>query len=211
MTVWLEVLQWTSIVVLGVFVAGLLYLNTDLQRRLGPDSGALIPKDGLAIGDDAPDFTAENKRTRQRVSLSDYGGQRVVVAFLSPACRPCRELVPNLNRFASDQRDTPVVVVAMDGTGADYASELSERIVVVGDAGKEIQRAFAVDRTPLVYLLDEERRVANRTVSNSLIDLEDTLNGLGRQQGNAAWVPEVGPGHVSQDADAKTWADNGPR
>ena len=134
-----------------------------------------------------------------------------MLAFLSPACRPCRELVPDLNRLARDQRDTPVVVVAMDGTGADYASELSKRVVVVGDAEKEIQEAYAVGRTPLVYLLDEDRTVVNRTVSNSLIDLEDTLDGLGRPQGNATWVPEAGTVGSSPDGEAEKRAEVGPR
>ena len=211
MIFWLEVLQWAAIVVIGILVAGLLYLVTDLQRRLGPDFGAMVPNDGLAVGAAAPDFTAEDKRTGRRVSLSDYVGQRVVVAFLSPACQPCRELVPDLNRFVRDQRDTPVVVVAMEGAGADYARDLSKRIAVVGDAEKEIQQAFEVGRTPLVYLLDEERKVVNRTVSNSLINLEDTLDGLGRPQGSAAWVPEGARGEPSPDGEDETRAEVGPR
>lgn len=209
MTAGLELLQWALILGIGAFGVGLLYLIIDLQRRLGPDSGALVPSDGLAIGAEVPDFKVEDRRSGEPVRMADYAGQRVIVAFLSPGCRPCRELVPDLNRFAQRHGDTPVVVVAMDGVGADYERELSERITVVGDARKELQRAFEVNRTPLVYLVDEERRVANRTVSNSLVDLEDTLDGFGRRQGNAAWVPEATPGRASRDGDSDARADSG--
>ena len=50
MVPWLEGLQWLAILVIGVMVAGVLYSVTDLQRRLGPDQGALVPNDGLDTG-----------------------------------------------------------------------------------------------------------------------------------------------------------------
>ena len=50
MIVWLEVLQRAAIVLIGILVVGVLYLVTDIQRRLGPDYGATVPKDGLPIG-----------------------------------------------------------------------------------------------------------------------------------------------------------------
>jgi methylamine dehydrogenase accessory protein MauD len=185
---WMEAMQWAAIVLIAILAAGVLYLVADLHRRLGPDLGAMVPNDGLAVGTAAPDFAAEDPRTGQPIRLSDFDGRRVVVAFVASNCPPCRKLVPDLNRFARDRHDTSVVAVATDGAGMDYAREFSERIAVVGDAGKAIQQAFEVSRTPLVYLLDEERKVANRTVSSSLIDLEDTLDGFGKPQGNAAWV-----------------------
>ena len=77
MILWLEVLQWEAIVLIGILVVGVLYLVTGIQRRLGPDNGAVVPEDGLAIGATAPEFTAEDRRTGRSVSLSDYRRQRV--------------------------------------------------------------------------------------------------------------------------------------
>lgn len=203
---WNEVLQWAVLLLLVFMVAGLLIMLADVQRRLGPDQGAPIPKSGLAVGALAPDFVAEDKRTGQRVAASDYVGRRLLVAFMSPGCEPCGELLPSLNRFARDRRDVPVIVVAADGTGAEYAREFAEPIAVIGDTNKAIERAYDVGWTPLVYLLDEERKVLNRTVSNSLIDLEDTLDGKGRPQ-SAAWVPTASvDGAASPNGEAEQGA-----
>ncbi len=57
------------------------------------------------------------------------------------------------------------------------------------DEKKALQEAFQVRRTPLVYLINEAGQVAMRSVANDLIDLEDTLNGIGRRQGGAPWLP----------------------
>jgi hypothetical protein len=105
-------------------------------------------------------------------------------------------LVPDLNRLAREHEDTSVIVVELKGVGTDYAQELIERIAVVSDPDGALQRAYEVQRTPLVYVLDEERKVANRTVSNSFLNLHDTVAGVVRPQGSAAWVPvPVSPSH----------------
>jgi methylamine dehydrogenase accessory protein MauD len=187
-----EVLQWVVLLAVAVMVAGLTYLVTDINRRLGPDFGVLVPSDGLEIGTEAPALVASDVRNGRTVSLSEFEGQPVIVAFLSPSCGPCTKLVPHLNRLAGERREVPMIAVLTggehDGRGEHYARELSGRIEVVGDADKELERAYEVQRTPLVYLINDEGRIATRTISNDLVDLEDTLGEAGRPQGSASWV-----------------------
>jgi thiol-disulfide isomerase/thioredoxin len=112
-----------------------------------------------------------------------------VVVFLSPSCGPCIDLVPGLNKIAESRPDVPIVAVVTPGKGFPYATELSSRIMMVADNKREFLDAFAVRRTPLVYVIDDTGRVAMSSVANDLIDLEDTLNGSVRHQGNSPWVP----------------------
>lgn len=84
MVLWHEVLQWTAIIGIAFMLAGVLYLLADIRRRLGPDYGAQVPSNGLAVGVPAPDFSTDDKRTGGRVNLSDYHGQQMIIAFLSP-------------------------------------------------------------------------------------------------------------------------------
>jgi thiol-disulfide isomerase/thioredoxin len=152
---WYAVFVVAALVVLAVFIAGLLYTIIDHERRLGPDLGAVVPNDGLAVGATAPDFSGVDLRSGQPVHLADYAGRRTVVAFVAPNFPPCQELVMDLNRLARDRREIGVLVVAIDGAGVDYARKFSERMAVLGDVDRQIQRAFEVNRTPLVFLLDE--------------------------------------------------------
>ena len=174
---------------MAIFLAGLAYLVADINRRLGPDLGAVMPNEAIGVGELVPALSASEARSGKPVDLASHAGRQVLLAFLSPTCAPCVNLIPHLNRFARERASVPVIVVASaSDRGADYSRELSKRIALVIDQERTIEQAYKASRTPLVYLIDEERRVANRTVSNSLVDLEDTLDGLGRPVGDASWV-----------------------
>lgn len=188
----LEVAHWLVDATVVFVLMGVLYQIAQLQRRI-PDYGALVPNAGLSIGAVAPDFTTGDRRNNREVRFSDYHGRRLVLGFLSPACRPCSDLIPHLNRFAADRRAVPVLIVALDGRGVDYARELSERIVVLDDPHKVVQQAYAVTQAPLIYLVDEDGKVVNRTIANHLVDLEAALDGRTHSQGPAAWVPAKDP------------------
>ena len=185
---WSEVLQWAVLLTVGAMMVGLVYLVADLNRRLGPDRGPLIPDDGLEIETVAPPLVALEKRTGQTVQLADHAGQMAVVAFLSSTCNPCVELVPHLNRLAKALPEVPFIVVTTDADGFDYSAELIEQVLVVGDPESELQKAYEVERTPLVYGIDAEGKVAMRSIANDLLDLEDTLDGIGWPQGGSPWV-----------------------
>lgn len=172
----------------GVMLAGLIYVNGDVQRRMGPDEGPLVPRDGLPIGSQAPELLAVDKRSQEAIRLSDHAGKRALVAFLAPGCGPCARLVPDLNRLANDYREVPMIVVFPPGKGPDFGRDLHDRIWTTDDPDRTISEAFDVQRTPLIYLLDEERRIINRTISNEFVDLEDTLKSIGHAQGDAPWV-----------------------
>ncbi len=59
-----------------------------------------------------------------------------------------------------------------------------------GVLGREvIGDTWRVDLAQLIYPLGEERKVANRTISNDFLKLEDTLAGVARPRGAASWVP----------------------
>ena len=121
-----------------------------------------------------------------------FAGRPVVVAFLSPGCTQCVQLVRHLNRMATVRQDVPCIVV-VTGTGAsEFAATLGERLLVVSDEQAKLQKAYAVEWVPTIYLIDDEGKVAMRSIANDLLDLEDTIDGIGRRQGNAPFVP-VGP------------------
>jgi hypothetical protein len=188
---WAEVGQWVLLLGVAALMTGVIYLLAGIQRRLGPEVGALIPNDGLPLGEPAPDLAGTDRRTGRAVDLTALRGRAAVVVFLSPSCKACIDMVPALNRLA-ETRPAAVVVVAADGGGARYSEVLSRRVRLVGDADRALERAWAVRWTPMVYLVDAAGTIAMRSVSNTLLDLEDTLDGIGYEQGGHAWLPEEG-------------------
>jgi thiol-disulfide isomerase/thioredoxin len=184
-----EVAQWAIILLTAAMVAGLVYLTADIRRRLGPDQGPLVPNDGLGIGERAPVIEGADARSGEPRVWHPIPGHAAVIAFLSPTCAPCVDLVPHLNRLARSRRDVPVLVVVLPGRGAEYGATLDALIAVLRDADGRAQRDSMVSRTPLVFAIAAGGFVAMRTVSNDLIGLEDTLYGFGEPQGNRPWVP----------------------
>ncbi len=76
----------------------LIIICGDSLRRLGPEPGALIPREGLALRSQLPDVELIDRRSGAMLRTADAGGRRQLIAFLSAGCRPCRELIPHLNR-----------------------------------------------------------------------------------------------------------------
>lgn len=194
---WSEVMQWTVVLALAAVTVGLVYLVADLHRRLGPDRGALIPNDGLKVDSQAPDLGGQDLRTGVPVRLADHPGRAGVVAFLSPTCKPCVELVPHLNGLARVRQNVRLFVVTLPGHGYDYAEGLVSSITLIADADGELQKAWEVMRTPLVYVVDAKGTVKMKSVSNDLLDLEDTLDGIGWHQGDRPWVAPGGQSQAS--------------
>ena len=196
---WAFGLLVAAVVVIGLMVIGLFALIADINRRLGPDRGPLVPDEGLEAGTDAPEFAAAEARSGASVRLSDFRGRHVVVAFLSPSCGPCVRLAPEIDRLARLRHDMPIVVVATRGPGFDFAREMSTAIRVVLDPDHTIETAFQVRWKPTVYVIDPEQKVALRTISNTLTDLEDMLDGIAHAQGGAPMLPSEGEEGVAMD------------
>ncbi len=184
-----QVLQSAGIV-LGVMLAAILtYLTGDVFRRLGPEQGALIPRQGLDLRSVVPDVEMFDLRIGASFRLSDLRGSRLLIAFLSEQCRPCRELVPHLNTLVTAIKDTHFIVVLDEGDAESLLATFVPQIAVVEDElERPISNAFEVEVEPLVYVIDQEGKVTIRAVPNTLLELEDALNGSGHLQ-SAPWVP----------------------
>jgi hypothetical protein len=185
---WAVVLQGVVLVLVCLMLVGLIYVVTELRRRAGPGPGALVPGEGLAIGARAPVLAATDARNGKSAVPVIAGGRSTVMAFLSPKCSPCVNLVPGLNRVAARERGTQFVAVVPDGKGFDFAQGLSKRIKVLRDEDGALAQAYKAGKTPMVYLIGGDGKIAMRAIPNTVLDLDHALEGIGREQGDAPWV-----------------------
>jgi methylamine dehydrogenase accessory protein MauD len=181
--VWIAslVALWVVVLFIGVLVAGALREIGLIRLRLGADPGALITAEGLPRGASAPAFDAV-ELTPTRGHPAEYRWQeessdRLVVAFVSPHCVSCRDLVPHLNEVARTRHDIGFVAVCRgeheECLGFVIQTKLELRVVL--DADGEIERAYDVQSMPFAYLLDEQRRVLVRGIVNDWTHLESLL------------------------------------
>jgi thiol-disulfide isomerase/thioredoxin len=131
------------------------------------------------------DFKARDYRGRD-TSLAEYADSKaVVVAFLGTECPLAKLYAPRLEELATKYKSQGVAFVAVDSNRQDSLAEIANYARVHGvsfpilkDLGNVIADQFGAQRTPEVYLLDNDRvvRYAGRI---------DDQYGLGNTSGYA--------------------------
>ena len=111
-----------ALVVVGVVVAGMLYLGLHMAKR---------PRPHLTQATLAPDFTLESldgKSTR----LSDLRGKAVLLNFWAPWCEPCKIETPWLVQFQNQygSQGLQVVGVALEYQDKDEVAKFVKQMGV---------------------------------------------------------------------------------
>ena len=79
-----------------------------LFRQFGEiylNSADAISRDGIPIGDYIPEFVGEDFSTTRAVTHKDLEGRPTLLAFISPNCDACRDLIPEWNQCCLDHRE----------------------------------------------------------------------------------------------------------
>ena len=118
------------------------------------------------LGREIQDFTLTDYRGKEW-SLAELAGRKaVVVAFVGVECPLVGHYASRLQELASKYEDAGVAFLAIDANQQDSLAEMAAfarrhklEIPLVKDAGNKVADAFAAERTPEVFLLDQGRRV----------------------------------------------------
>ena len=156
-----------ALALLAAFAWRLRSENAELRTRPAHDHDHPQPEDfereGLPIGDEAPDF-----------ELADVGGERhslsgllglgrpVVLFFTSPECGPCGGLLPDLARWQETLSDRVTVAVVARGTAEDNAEFFGDHDMVnlLVDGDRAVFDAYNIRSTPTAVAVTPDRRVA---------------------------------------------------
>ncbi len=144
---------------------GRILLRLDgLERDSAPQPGPA----GLAVGTAVEDFELPGLNGN-RVSLSDFRGQRVLLIYWSAECGFCDMLAADLARVDSKLQKNNTQVVLVSYGDAESNRKLAQEhglncpILLMQDAAAQKfleDEVFKQCGTPSAYLLDEQGRVA---------------------------------------------------
>src|SRR6516165_12038920 len=108
-----NIVLWVLLLLLGFLLLGALRALGLLRWRL-EQLEATTPsrtgRGGLRPGKRAPDFTLPCASGGE-ASLHDFAGRRVFLVFTMSGCKPCRRIVPDLNKL---QRGGAVQVLVVN-------------------------------------------------------------------------------------------------
>lgn len=145
------VVQSVLVAVLAVVVVALARQIGVLHMRLGPLGALEIDDEGPRLGDAPPARTARD-RSGAPVVVGGPGSRRLL-AFVSPSCPICEQLLPSL-------------------PAAARASGLALQVVSDGD----LETAYGVPGVPFVVVFDELGVVRSKGTVNSLEQLDGLID-----------------------------------
>ncbi len=162
-----SVLAVSSILLWLVTIVNLLLVLVVVKRVSGKASAQDAKEEGLAIGQQAPSFSAETVGG-ERVTLADYTGrgQGAAFIFVGTACPPCRKALPDYLDVwpRALEAGIQLVLVSIDDSARtkSFVEELSLSLPVL--VAPRETNPFMVDYqipgTPSFCLVDSQGKVA---------------------------------------------------
>ncbi len=118
----------------------------------------------LDPGVPAPPFTLTSLQG-EKMSLSDYAGQVVVVEFWATWCGPCRFSTPSLEVVYRRYRDRGVTMLLINQgeTPEAVASWAEDRFTapILMDRDGRVGRRYSVEGIPRLMVIDQEGRIVH--------------------------------------------------
>jgi hypothetical protein len=184
---------WVLVVVLAVLLL-LVYRHFGMMA-LGTIQG--VQRDGIPVGDDAPDITATTPAGRELVLKPGSSGPAFIV-FASPDCEPCSVVLPYLNHFVG--RDSaPELLTLVPGppsTAEHMSDELRLLYECYAEDGSGAFDAYRVRVTPFAFVVGSDGRVLSKGLCSEPVMVRDLLAAAGLDE---RVVPDTLPVTSSHD------------
>jgi peroxiredoxin len=125
------------------------------------------------------------------VSLHDFAGQRILLAFTQTGCGPCETIFAELGRVHNDRLQVLVVNRGKAEETRKWAAKASVTFPVLIQEGLELSRKYEVIATPFAFLIDEKGVIASKGIIRNERHIGYVLAGAKDGEGR---------GHVEIDA-----------
>ena len=131
--------------------------STDSQPTSVPQTQAAIE-----VGKPAPDFSLKDVDGKE-VRLSDFAGKPVLINFWATWCPPCREEMPEINKFYGKYKGSGLVVLSINATFQDSVENVKSTIksdkltfpVLLDEAG-QVARQYQLNGLPTSFFIDDQ-------------------------------------------------------
>ncbi|MEI2464922.1 TlpA disulfide reductase family protein [Niallia taxi] len=121
---------------------------------------------GVNVGNIAPDFTLKNLQGKD-VRLSSLRGKKVIINFWATWCPPCKQEIPEIEKFYQEYKGTvEVLAVNIDGGNSEavalFTKKMNVSFPVLLDNPDGINEAYKVMTIPTTFFIDENGIITNK-------------------------------------------------
>lgn len=175
---------WISLVF--IVIAGMLvwtafdFIGTDEEAENMEQDGALLEaepaqpdgdepveitdEEGIELGNIAPDFELETLEG-DKVKLSDYRGEKVIVNFWATWCPPCRDEIPDFKELY-EKEDVEILALNMGETEDNLEmveefvyDEFEMEFPVLKEESGDLMDEYNVFAFPTSYMIDPDGHI----------------------------------------------------
>ncbi|MFD1425620.1 methylamine dehydrogenase accessory protein MauD [Kroppenstedtia sanguinis] len=169
-----NILLWLAVLLIGftLFIIfrqfGEVYLST----------GESIARDGIAIGERAPSLS--HRKTWNGQPVLSQGAKPVLLAFLSPACKVCIDLIPDWNQAVHQHRAIHfrAILVGDRPSSEKILQEQALEGEVLFDEDQGILGEYRVRVTPFALIMDEGGVVRGKGLCNDTGHIDHLISYL---------------------------------
>lgn len=188
--------------VFGIGIAGLLFVAVTYLKKISEQQTTIIrrielleligneggeakrddvhtPHDGLPIGAPAPDFELPDIYGKvinfEHLLMS---GKPSLLLFVSPTCKPCQALMPEINVWQKELGDKLNFVFISNGSAEENAEKFGGEnpVTILLQKKKEIGELFAAPWTPTAIYINQDgitgsRPAAGDTAIRELVEM----------------------------------------
>jgi len=135
------------------------------------------------IGSNAPDFTVQD--SQNKVTLSQYRGQVVVLNFWATWCPPCIEEMPSLVEMQRRMKAKGVTVLAVsvdvdEGAYKQFVRDHNVNLITVRDPSGKSNGLYGTFKFPETYIIDRNGVMRRKFIGAVEWTAPDILDFLGK-------------------------------
>lgn len=159
-------------IMLGTYIKKQIDESKEIEDELGYEMNLDNAKQGIQKGQPAPDFTLETL-DGESVTLSELKGKKVVLNFWATWCPPCKEEMPDLQKYYEKYaKQDNVEIVAVNLTFNDSSIETIQQFVdsyklsfpVLLMKNDDLVKKYQVITIPSTFMIDTKGRIQNNFV-----------------------------------------------
>lgn len=139
---------------------------------------------GLEVGNLAPDFELQTLDGKT-VALSSLKGKKLILNFWASWCPPCRQEMPDMEKFYTDNHQNGIEILGVNLTSAEKSRTDVPTFIegngitfpIVLDEGGKVGQLYRVSSIPASFIIDSEGVIQKKLVGPMTYDSMKSMLG----------------------------------